>query len=306
MLIAEEESYRQEIISKQETPEQVRLKMEAKLKGLKEAREKERLELVHKLQEQRFFESADELRKNESEAFAFSCYLEQENQMLDKLKKREQERVEEEVFVKLNNYDNIKKIEKEKSLIEEKKKKEEETYKFLEWQRLNAERNAQKEIENKTYEKLKLKEQWERDLIREEEEKNRVREMNRMVYRDIEEFNRKEEIERMKRTEFEKQKDKELINSIVSKEKALDEIDRKEKEKRKKEFDQNKKYLEYVMNQKKEAEIWMDKVAQMEADKQWLRTQEMWMKEEAARIELLKQVYKEREQAVLFKSKFRG
>jgi hypothetical protein len=171
LLIGEEESYRQEIISMQETPEQVRLKMEAKLKGMKEAREKERLEQVQKLQEQRFFESADELRKNESEAFAFSCYLEQENQMLDKLKKRQQERLEEEVFVKLNNYDNIKKIEKEKSQIEEKKKKEEETYKFLEWQRGNAERNAQKELENKTYEKIKLKEQWEKDLIREEEEK---------------------------------------------------------------------------------------------------------------------------------------
>ena len=56
------------------------------------------------------------------------------------------------------------------------------------------------------------------------------------------------------------------------------------------------------MNQKKEAEIWMDKLAQIEADKQWQRTQEGWMKEEAMRIELLKQVYAEREQAVRFKS----
>jgi hypothetical protein len=58
------------------------------------------------------------------------------------------------------------------------------------------------------------------------------------------------------------------------------------------------------MNQKKEAELWMDKLAKIEADKQWERTQQTWMKEESARIELLKQVYKEREQAVNFKSKF--
>ena len=48
-------------------------------------------------------------------------------------------------------------------------------------------------------------------------------------------------------------KDKELINRIIEKEKALDEIDKKEKEKQKLEFSQNKKYLEYIMNQKKEA-----------------------------------------------------
>jgi hypothetical protein len=39
----------------------------------------------------------------------------------------------------------------------------------------------------------------------------------------------------------------------MSKEKALDDIDRKEKDRKKLEFSQNKKYLEYIMNQKQEA-----------------------------------------------------
>ena len=46
--------------------------MEQKLIALKTQREAERLELVKKLQEKRFYDSADELRKNESEAFAVS------------------------------------------------------------------------------------------------------------------------------------------------------------------------------------------------------------------------------------------
>jgi hypothetical protein len=50
-----------------------------------------------------------------------------------------------------------------------------------------------------------------------------------MVYRDIEEFNKKEEVERLKKTVIEKLKDKELVNSIVEKEKALDDIDKKDK-----------------------------------------------------------------------------
>ncbi len=109
LLESEEEIYKREIVYKQETPEQVRKKMEDRLIELKTHRERERLDLVKKLEEKRFYESADELRKNDSEAFAISCYLEQENQMLDKLKKREHERLEEDVYVKMNNYDILKK-----------------------------------------------------------------------------------------------------------------------------------------------------------------------------------------------------
>ena len=129
--------------------------------------------------------------------------------------------------------------------------------------------------------------------------------MNKQVYRDIEEFNRKEEIERKKKSDYEKVKDKELVDSIVEKEKALDNLDKLEKERKIKEFHQNKKYLEYIMNQKKEAEAWMDKIAQDEADRDYKKKQEQWMKEEAKRIELLKQVYKEREKSVMFKKNLR-
>ena len=45
----------------------------------------------------------------------------------------------------------------------------------------------------------------------------------------------------------------------------------------------------------------MDRVAKEEADKKWRKEQEDWMKQENSRIELLKQVYKEREQAIKFK-----
>ena len=105
--------------------------MEEKLKKLKAEREAERQELVKKLEEKRFFAGADELRKNEAEAFAVSCYLEQENQMLDKLEKREKEKKEEEVYVKLNEFDNLQKLEKEKLDEIKKKEKIKQTYDYL-------------------------------------------------------------------------------------------------------------------------------------------------------------------------------
>ena len=305
LLQSEERQYINEIIMNQETPEQVRHKMEQKLIALKTQREAERQELVKKLQEKRFMDSADELRKNEAEAFAVSCYLEQENQMLDKMKKREKEKKEEEAYVKLNQYDNLKKIEKEKLDLIAKKERERQTYDFLRWQREQQEAAIRKANELNEIEKARLKEQWKRDEESEENDKKQKLLINKQVYRDIEEFNRKEEIERKKKSDYEKVKDKELVDSIVEKEKALDNLDKLEKERKIKEFHQNKKYLEYIMNQKKEAEAWMDKIAQDEADRDYKKKQEQWMKEEAKRIELLKQVYKEREKSVMYKKNLR-
>lgn len=109
LLAKEEEDYKREMIITQETPEQVRMKMEEKLKTLKFEREIERQSNLKLLQEKKFIMSNDELRKNESEARALICYVEQENQMLDKLKQREQLKKEEEVFLVLNNFENHKK-----------------------------------------------------------------------------------------------------------------------------------------------------------------------------------------------------
>ena len=305
LLNKEEALYHQELITNQESPEDVRRRMEIKLKELREQRLNDRDENVNKLMERKFYEATDELRKNDSEAFAVECYLEQENQMLDKLKKREKEKKEEMFYVKLNEYDKNKKIEKEKEEEKAKKNKIRNIYDYQQWQREQNEKAIKHEEEISKLEKQRLKEQWKRDELKEKENEEQRKLINKQVYLDIEKFNKKEEEERKKVIEFEKKKDKELVESIVEKEKALDLIDKKEKEKKIKEFEQNKKYLEYIMNQKKEAEIWMDKIAQDEADREYKKQQEEWMKEDAKRIQLLKDVYKGREEALKYQKKIK-
>ena len=305
LLNGEEAKYHQELIDTQESPEDVRRRMEAELKLLKAQRLNDRDANVQKLQEKRFYDTTDELRKNESEAFAVECYLEQENQMLDKLKRREKEKKEEMFYVKLNEFEISKKKEKEKEEEKAKKDKLKNIYDYQQWQREQNEKAIKHANEIKDLERSRLKEQWLRDELKEKENEEQRKLINKQVYVDIEKFNQKEEEERKKKIEFEKMKDKELIESILAREKALDLIDKKEKKKKVKEFEQNKKYLEYVMNQKKEAEIWMDKIAQEEADRAYKKEQEEWMKEDAKRIALLKDVYKGREQALIYQKKLK-
>ena len=299
----EEAMYHQELINNQESPDDVRHKMELKLKELREKRLNERDASVQKLQEKRFYEATDELRKNDSEAFAIECYIEQENQMLDKLRKREKEKREEMFYVKLNEFEIEKKKEKEKEEEKLKKIKLRNIYDYQQWQREQNEKAIKHNNEINTFEKMRLKEQWNRDEQKEKESEEQRRLLNKQVYLEIDKFNKKEEEQRKKVAEFERKKDKELIESIVAREKALDLIDKKEKERKIKEFKQNKKYLEYIMNQKKEAEIWMDKIAQAEADREYKKEQEKWRQEDQKRIELLKDVYKGREEALIYQKK---
>ena len=301
LLGSEEAQYRNEIITSQETPADVLKRMEKELMELRRQRLSEKDNDVQKLNERRFYESADELRKNDSQAFAVECYLEQENQMLDKMKRREKEKIEEMFYVKLNEFDNMKKIENEKKDEEKHKNKLKNIYDYQQWQRDQKNKELEHINQIKERENERLKEQWRRDQEVEEKNEKDRKAMNVQVYRDIEEFNRKEEEDRKKKINFEKMKDKELIDSIVAKEKALDLIDKQEKEKKIKEFHDNKKYLEYVMNQKKEAELWMDKIAQEEADREYKKEMEEWQKEVLKRIQLLKDVYKGRENAIRYK-----
>ena len=107
----EEARYRYEIINDQETSADVLKRMEKELMELKRQRLNEESLDLQKLNKKRFYNSADELRKNDSHAFAVECYLEQENQMLDKMRRREKEKKEEMFYVKLNELNNMKKIE---------------------------------------------------------------------------------------------------------------------------------------------------------------------------------------------------
>lgn len=105
LLMYEDLKYKEELDNIQETPDVVKKKMENKLNILKKEKEEERIEFVKKNIKRRFLESADELRKNERDAIALSCYLEQENQMLDKIKIKIKEKKDEEIFDKLRSYD---------------------------------------------------------------------------------------------------------------------------------------------------------------------------------------------------------
>ena len=301
LLKQEYEQYHQELINNMDTPEHQRQMMEKKLLDLKRAREDERKKFVELQKEKIFYNDNEEVRKHDSEYNQIKTCFDQEDQMLDKLKRRYNNYLEEKAFDDINKIDYLKKIEREKREKEERIKKNKELNDYREFQRQQELKNLERINELNKLEKEKLKKQWEIDEQNELKEKIYKRELNKKVNEDIEYYNKIEKEKREEKERFEKEQDKKMISEILKKERALDEIDRMEKLKRKDELMKNSEFLKYKMQLKKEEEEWMDKLADEEREKQYEKEQKQWLKEQAARIELMKEVYRSRAEEIMRK-----
>ena len=301
LLKKEYEQYHQELINNADTPEHQRLMMEQKLMNLKSIKEEERKKFVELQKEKMFYNDNEEVRKHDSEYNQIKCCFDQEDQMIDKMKRRYNNYLEEKAFDDINKIDYLKKLEREQKEKEERIKKNKELNEYREFQRQQEMQNLARINEINKLEKERLKQQWAIDEQNELKEKIYKRELNKKVNEDIEYYNQLEKQKREEKEKFEKEQDKKMISEILKKERALDEIDRIEKLKKKEDLLKNSEFLKYKMQQKKEEEEWMDKLADEERERQYEKEQKQWLKEQAARIELMKEVYKSRAEEIMRK-----
>ena len=301
LLKKEYEQYHQELMNNMDTPEHQRQMMEEKLNNLKQMKEQERLKFVELQKEKMFYNDNEEVRKHDNEYNKIKTCFDQEDQMIDKMKRRYNNYLEEKAFDDINKIDYLKKVEREKKEEQERIRKNKELNEYRDFQRKQEMENLERINELNKLEKERLKKQWEIDEQNELKEKIYKRELNKKVNEDIEYYNKIEKQKRDEKEKIEKEQDKKMISEIVKKERALDEIDRMEKLKKKDELLQNAKFLQYKMKLKKEEEEWMDKLADEERERQYQKEQNQWLKEQAARIELMKEVYKSRAEEIMRK-----
>jgi hypothetical protein len=244
LLKKEYEQYHQELINNIDTPEHQRLMMEKKLQDFKRMKEDERKKFVDLQKEKIFYNDNEEVRRHDSEYNQIKCCFDQEDQMLDKLKRRHNNYLEEKAFDDINKIDYLKKIEREKKEEEERIKKNKELNDYRAYQRKQEQENLARINEINNLEKQRLKKQWEIDEQNELKEKIYKRELNKKVNEDVEYYNRIEKSKREEKEKFEKEQDKKMIADILKKERALDEIDRIEKLRKKEELKKKFRFFE--------------------------------------------------------------
>ncbi len=302
LLSKEEQQYEQEFFANLETPEQVREKMAKRLHELRSKREEMRREEVQRKLEARFRQSADELRQLDSHFMAASTKIDQEQQMLEKAQKQEVELQEEILYAKLCEADIAEKAKRDLIEREQKKKQLEEMMKVLNWQKETRDMTKVAETRKDKEEKEMLKTQWRDEDMRakalEEEKLRRMRELNN----DLIKHNALEKELKEKVAALEKAQDKAMIAEIVETSKKQAELEQEMRLKRLAEAKETLRTIDNRAENQRQEELMIERLAEEERKKQMAREDEKFMKEQEARIALLREVYDERARAIGVKS----
>lgn len=303
LLTREEHQYEQEFFANLETPEQVREKMAKRLQELRSRRAQYHQDEVQTKMETRFRQTADELRQLDSQFIAASVKIDQEQQMLEKVKRREKELEEEMLYAKLYEVDAAQKAQRE---VEEKKVKEQhvsEMMQKLNWQKDVREAQRAAETKKSEEEKAMLRTQWKEEDMRakalEDERARQMRELNIELAR----HNALEKGLKEKMATVEKERDKEMIREVLEADRKMAELEHEMKLRRLAEAKETLQTLDNRAEKQRQEELLIEQLAEQERKRQADIEDAKYMKEQEARINLLKEVYAGRAQAVEGKRK---
>lgn len=303
LLSREDQQYEQEFFANLETPEQVREKMAKRLQELRSRRKQSNQEDVQQKLDARFRQSADELRQLDSQFTAASIKIDQEQQMLEKVKKRQKEMEEEMLYAKLNEIDFAQRAQRE---IEEKKIKDQqiaETMQKLNWQKNVREAQRAVDTQKAEEEKAMLRTQWKEEDMRakalEEERARQMRELNNELVK----HNALEKGLKEKLLTMEKDRDKAMIQEILESDRKMAELEQEMKLRRLAEAKETLQTLDNRAEKQRQEELLIEQLAEQERKRQADLEDAKFMKEQEARINLLKDVYEERARAIENKRK---
>ena len=303
LLAAEDLQYRQEYMARQETPEDIRRRMAERLEELRSTRESERQQEVASKYEQRWRDSADDLRTQEGKLAAMHCKLQQEKQVWEKGQQELMEREEEKIFNELWLEDKRRKDSEELERLRRKEQMNAERLGYLNWQRNLRENQKRGMSEREQVEKQMLNEEWDKEKQREQAIK---RERDRILRdRNLEIIQHNELTKQLKTEEElrEREMDKVLINGIVKREEAEEMSELEEKVRRRLEAKEMIKHYNLRARQEGDLERMIEDYAKAENDDQWRRLDKKWEMEEKARIMLMTDVYNSRAKEIAHKKK---
>ena len=305
LLEAEDRIYEKEFNDNMETPEQVREKMFQRLTDLKGKREAERQAEVKRRQDMQFKMANDSLRNEDQKFYNYGTAIEREKQLIDKRRKIEQKMIEEQVYAQLWALDAQKKQEREMAEAREKQEKIKDTMAVLDWQKNTRDLQRQQEAELIKKEQAMLRTQW---AVEEEKEKQDTQQrflLNRERNLELISHNATEKELREQAQHQDRLRDKELLDGALAREKAMEQLEADERLARRKEIQELQSHYNQMTSDKQAHERMIDGLVAEESNKIWEAREQQWRREDQAKINLLKNVYANREADVLLKQKLK-
>ena len=185
----------------------------------------------------------------------------------------------------------------------EKQEKIKDTMAVLDWQRNTRQVQRQQEEARLAQEREMLKQQWVAEEEREKKAEQQKFLLNRERNLELINHNATEKQLREQAEEQDRIRDKVLLDAALQREKQLQDLEVAEKQARRNEIVELQKHYGNVANEKAEYEKMVDQLVENENIKQWEAREAQWRREDQARVNLMKNVYQNREQAIILNQK---
>ncbi len=298
LLQEEDAQYRQELLAFNRTPEQVRDEMRERVETLKVKSAKDREEEVARLLDMQFRNNAEELRMISQKANEIKTQIEREIQMAERQKLLDSRMKEDQIYAEISKQDIREKVQKERELRELYLKKIQERNEILAKQLADINEKKKQELVELESENKLFKEQCQTQLMDERNKAERQKELNRRLAEEIKAYNEFQKTQKEEQIRREKSMDKKMLHEQMDREAALKDLERQQKEKFRRDAN------EFFLAVKKRAEEMrynqqlIDRLIAEEIERQFQKQQEIWDREERARIKLMKEVYDHRYQNI--------
>ena len=298
MLAAENEQYAQEILSMAETPDDVKSRMEARAKQLKDARENERVKYVEDMNYRKWRAGCDDLRDADSKNFLLACHLERDKQVLEKLGRKELEERENMLFDALweeQRQARVKMDEEQEETLAAKLS----NVQVVMADQLNQLRARKEEDARILEQEAELqKELW---MLANEEERRKAVEAAEAAFvrnQELQRFNVEKLKEREEALRIERELDLAFLDAVLTKEAAQEAMENAKKAAYAEAAAQYRKHLMALMVKEADDNAVLDQMRADEFEKAWGKRVEVWAREQDARERLMAHVMEERRRQI--------
>lgn len=294
LLQSEDEAYRREFVSRQETPDDIRRRMAERLEQLRQTRLRDREADVKRRLDQRWKEGADELRLQDGQLQAQYTRLEQERQMWEKQQRAKIDKEDTDLFDELWRREYKRREAAEAEDIRKKEELNQARLTQLDWQRdMRADQRAEVERQEAA-EKAMLRTEWEQERLREAnlqaERSHMILQQNREIISQNQSIIAQKQLDMQREREL----DRRLIEEALAREQAIFEAEKAARLRQREEAKATQQFVSDKSRKETEFDRMIERAAKEENDRQWERAEAKWQQQENARIALLREVYETR------------
>jgi len=298
LLEEDDRRYADEFLALQESPDQVKARMEARARELKEKHEAERSDFAQRMLDRKWKDECDELRGLVAKQQVLQVATDRVKQLEEKRELADVQAEHEKMWHELWEQDRLRKLEREHREAQQKKDMSRQTLQILDEQMVHIRERNNEAQRIKDEEAALLREQW--DLQKKQADQLEADLFRQKVARkrELQRYNKAAWMRKMEEVRREKEEGLEFLRQVLEREKFEMECEQRVKDRHREEQIAYRQQLIATWAREKDENAELDRLCEEEREREWAKREAKWARERAAREQLMTEVIEERKRQI--------